>query len=43
MPESGKSKEVSPKGLPKGLQTLVDKEEADRQIRSDYENSWTTT
>jgi hypothetical protein len=29
--------------LPKDLQDLVDKEEADREIRSDYENSWTET
>lgn len=43
MSESGKSKEVSPKPLPKDLQILVDKDEADREIRSDYENPWTTT
>ena len=29
--------------LPKDLQDLVNRDEADREIRSDYENSWTTT
>ena len=43
MPEIGKEKEIAPKPLPKYLQRLVDKDEADKQIRGDYENSWTTT
>lgn len=43
MPGSGRNKEITPKPLPKELQALVDKEEEDKQIRSDYENSWTTT
>ncbi|KAJ5824010.1 hypothetical protein N7447_006350 [Penicillium robsamsonii] len=38
-----KNKETTSSPLPKDLQDLVDKEEADREIRADYENSWTET
>lgn len=42
MPETEKPKEITPKPLPQELQALVDKEEEDKLIRSDYENPWTT-
>ncbi|OQD97270.1 hypothetical protein PENVUL_c084G07890 [Penicillium vulpinum] len=45
MPEldKDKNKETPSSPLPKDLQDLVDKDEEDREIRADYENSWTTT
>lgn len=41
MPEFREEQEISSKPLPKELQSLVDKDDADKQTRSDYENSWT--
>ncbi|KAJ5503539.1 hypothetical protein N7463_006413 [Penicillium fimorum] len=38
-----KNKETTSSPLPKDLQDLVDKQEEDREIRADYENSWTET
>ncbi|KAJ5158369.1 uncharacterized protein N7500_008020 [Penicillium coprophilum] len=45
MNELGKDqkKETPSSPLPKDLQDLVDKQEEDREIRADYENSWTET
>ncbi|KAJ5374140.1 hypothetical protein N7517_006146 [Penicillium concentricum] len=38
-----KNKETTSSPLPKDLQDLVDKDEEDREIRADFENSWTAT
>lgn len=43
MPGFEGNKEITPKPLPKELQALMDKEDEDKEIRSDYENPWTTT
>jgi hypothetical protein len=43
MPRSEEDKGTTSKPLPKDLQNIVDKEESDKQIRGDYENSWATT
>lgn len=43
MSDSGEDQKIKSESLPKDLQTLVDKEESDKQIRGDFENSWTTT
>ncbi|CAI7573897.1 unnamed protein product [Penicillium glandicola] len=43
MAQIGDKKEPKLKPLPKDLQDLVDREEADEEIRADFENSWTTT
>lgn len=43
MSDSGEDQTTTSESLPKDLQTLVDKEESDKQLRGDFENSWTTT
>lgn len=43
MPASEEDQKTRSESLPKDLQTLVDKEESDKEIRGDFENSWTTT
>lgn len=43
MSETKQDQNMAPEPLPEDLQSLVDKEETDKQIRGDFENSWTTT
>ncbi|CDM28270.1 hypothetical protein DTO013E5_3827 [Penicillium roqueforti] len=43
MPEREEDRESISEPLPEDLQKIVDKEESDRQIRADYENSFTST
>lgn len=43
MSETKQEQNMAPEPLPEDLQSLVDKEETDKQIRGDFENSWTTT
>lgn len=42
MPEREEDRESISEPLPEDLQKIVDKEESDRQIRADYENSFTS-